>query len=343
MQNVIRIYLMVTGSLGLVAMLVPGLVVIGYYLLIVPGLILAYSPTAFLWGSVFAGLWWLGRSVMGEAPAALAALAATAALLYAVPQPSIGRAEKQFREAVKPDVLPDQPIELVGDVLLTTRAPRWDNDNGPVIGSQRAYACDHLCVAMLFSPTVRSVTVNSAHRFTPEQHRDGTGPLEPVARTYRMLPKAQCGTNGIKPDLASRIGLFGGSLDEDRALDAEWRRRLDTEVCIVRELPPERFDTLITHGDTGPVPSKEAKRLSWSLGPRPTRTEYAEIRDATGAVLMHKSIVTVPSVAAPFRIEAHDNGNSPRFGWGTRTRTNGRRYEQVDLLKLLETHTTLGR
>src|SRR5215510_13558025 len=77
-------YLIITGIGAAIAVAIPGLVVIGLFL-IVPGLILAIAPTAFLWGAIFAAIWWPSRTVIGTWPAAFIALAGTVAVVIAVP------------------------------------------------------------------------------------------------------------------------------------------------------------------------------------------------------------------------------------------------------------------
>jgi hypothetical protein len=88
-------YLLITGLAGVVAVFVPGLVVVGFFL-IIPGVFLALMPTAFLWGAIFAAVWWPARAVMGTAVmgtavlgnwlAAVLGIAVTTAVLTAVPR-----------------------------------------------------------------------------------------------------------------------------------------------------------------------------------------------------------------------------------------------------------------
>ena len=56
-----------------------------------------------------------------------------------------------------------------------------------------------------------------------EQHRDGTGGLATGARTYRRLPKPECGGREITPDIEGRVGLFGKTLEE---MQEGWEDRL---------------------------------------------------------------------------------------------------------------------
>ncbi|HEX8375382.1 MAG TPA: hypothetical protein VF606_09400, partial [Geminicoccaceae bacterium] len=85
MARALRIYLVVTGVLGLLAVAMPALVIIGAMALILPGLILGLMPTAFVYGALFAVVWYPGRHRLGPWVAALAGLAFAAGVVAGVP------------------------------------------------------------------------------------------------------------------------------------------------------------------------------------------------------------------------------------------------------------------
>jgi hypothetical protein len=301
MPKVLKRYLLVTGVGAFIALAMPDLVVLGYFLLIVPGLLLSLAPTAFLWGCSFAFFGSLFRKFLPGRLAALGGLAVTAALLFAIPWPSLQAGQRLLETSVSPDILPSEPLKPSGDVRLDI-APRHDNKNPPVSGNVRAFSCDTLCVALLFTPGVRSVTVNDSGAFTPEQHREGAGDLAMGARTYRLLSKAECGGREITPDLDGHLGLFGETLDENRAIAAEWNLKLSTEYCVVAEPPIPAWDTMLRQGRYSYPDAKIASTGRWSLASPHAEISHVEVRDANGGVALRRPITRVSVLAQPFSI-----------------------------------------
>lgn len=342
MQKILATYLLVTGIGALLALAVPGLVILGFFLLIIPGLLLSLAPTAFLWGCIFAVSWWLFRTVLSDVAAIFPALAVTAGLLFAMPWPYQQAGQRLLDASILPDITPSAPIALKGDIRIDLANPRWDNQNPPVSGYVRAFACDNLCLALLFTPGVRSVTVNDSGPFTAEQHREGAGGFSTSARTYRLVPRAQCGDRAIKLDLEGRTGLFGKDLEENRAIQADWNLRLSTEYCVVAAPPIAAFDMTIREGRYQ-YPEKEEKRLGgWALGGSRPDVNYVEIRTRSDEVLLRRLISRVRVLAPPLSIWPSGGLDNFRFGWGRKELSNAKRYAEVDLLKLLEAHSVVA-
>lgn len=57
MKGFLTTYLMITGIGAFLALAMPGLVMLGLFMLILPGLILGMMPTAFIYGVIFAVGW----------------------------------------------------------------------------------------------------------------------------------------------------------------------------------------------------------------------------------------------------------------------------------------------
>ena len=76
----------------------------------------------------------------------------------------------------------------------------------------------------------------------------GSAGLHANARTYRLVPNSQCARGGLTPDLQSRVGLFSASLDDLKALDAEWEARPAGSVCLVGTSAFGRHDLLVRTG-----------------------------------------------------------------------------------------------
>jgi hypothetical protein len=333
------VYLAVTGGIAAVALLQPGLVTLGFWLIIIPGLIMVAAPTAFLWGLVFTVCWLLARTLLGETlVTALVAGAATAALLVAVTIPSRIAGEAVHRASLLPEVTPANPIILRGDVRLDVASPRWDNENWKSQRELRGFSCDKICLALLFTPGVSSVTINKSGTAMADVPGGGEG-LNVEARSYRLAPKSQCPDGGLIPDLSNWVGLFPASMDDRKAMDAEWAARLANDVCLVRIPTLARHDMLIRDGRHGET--RHDRKTRWKLAPRGASVVFTEIRGGDGEALLRrfKSSVLVP--AWPLHVYGNGNPMNWEFDWGLKTLTNqpgGYRYE---LLTALDEHSNV--
>jgi hypothetical protein len=337
-RKFLTVYLLVTGIGAAVALAMPGLVVLGFFLLILPGLVLSFAPTAFLWGCLFTASWLAARGLFGDTLLTVfAAGAVTAVALIAVTIPNRTAGEAAYRASLLPDIAPSRRIAMKGDIRLDLPRPRWDNINSRGKPGQRGFSCDNLCLALLFTPDVTSVTINNSSRLGAQDHRMGTGGFDPEARTYRLVPKSQCPDGGLLPDLTGASGLFGGKLEEGKALNAEWNLKLANEVCLTRSAPIDRHDILVRRGSYGgPI----HRATGWSLAPREPSIEHVEIRDAEGSVSLRRFKSSVPVLSRLLHIMGEGGIENFRFGWGTTTISNKPKYGEISLLRELEAHTT---
>jgi len=335
-QKFLAFYLAVTGVLAFVALAAPSVVVFGFFLLILPGLILSLAPTAFLWGCVFAASWFAARAFLPNSWATVA-VAAVVTLVALAAVTEFNRAGSRLAQAatVRPDITPPARLAIKGDVRIDLPRPRWDNKN-PSIG-QRGFSCDNLCVALLFTPGVTSVTINNSSEFSLLQHRDGTGPFDPEARTYRLLPKGQCPGGGLQPDLEGRDGLYPGVPDAGLALAAEWNLKFASEVCLTRSAAIDRHDILVRRGRYGGL----RPMRSWSLAPSLPDVEYLEIRNGSDDVLFRRLKSSVRVLARILSIEMSGGIENFGFGWATTEFSNKPKYWSLDLLKELEGYTDI--
>lgn len=143
--------LIISGVLAGLAITAPQLVVLGYFLLIVPGLILTIAPTVFIYLSVTSVVRRL-LPISSPMPATAAAFGVTLLLGWAVMQPFRLAAIAAYRADELPDVVPSQFIELDGHVRFETPNKRREPE------------CDYLALAMLDSPLVKSLTTVTAGR-----------------------------------------------------------------------------------------------------------------------------------------------------------------------------------
>ncbi|MCC9642450.1 hypothetical protein LOC71_09205 [Rhodopirellula sp. JC740] len=206
--------LVLFGILAAIALAAPSLVVLGYFLLIVPGLILTIAPTMFVY-LVATSI--IRRTLPIDSSVAATVVAFLIAVLGGclVMQPFRMRAIANYQTAQQPDVMPDQQIQLTGNVRIEMPSRKL----GP--------ACDALCLAALDSPQVDSVTIaciDSQHSSCNQEagfqlvdanpdSRPGIFPNDPgqIVRHYRPLAKAQVGKKFTSAT---------------KAVEAEWALRL---------------------------------------------------------------------------------------------------------------------
>ena len=329
--------LWVSGILAAIAVLIPGSVVLGLFLGVLPGLILAVAPTIFLYTAAFALL----RNVLRRRlptrgriaiNAAAAGLTVTAGFALAAPAALDG--QRAVAAAIKNDVTPPQPLSIEGDVRLDRFGDGWSP-----VGRSKRDACDALCAALLDTPGVRSVTIGGT---------DSSGVLvSPV--TYRLIPKSQARDATLipaepaaivdhlpAPDREKSTGRnqWKAVVDAKKALEdsvtAKWSLRLANEESLVAEPPPNRFDRTV------------AIRHTRGQGRHRIGVTEVEIADASGAVLLRRQRVTAAPIAAPLHV-APSAPLERGFEIGRRSVHTGPRYFDFKPVETLFRETTLAR
>jgi len=335
MAGLLKLYLIITGIGAAISVMMPALVVIGLFL-IVPGLILAVMPTAFLWGCVFAAIWFPLHGLIGDALATIVALFGAAALLWIVPQASRAVSATRLAAAVRPDILPAAPIMLKGHVRIDMVAQEVEPFDPAHPGAPRAIRCNSLCAAALFTDGVETVTLNPlGYGPLDEAQAIGNAPLAANARTFRLVPHDRCAET-LRPINAAGLGT---DIDEIRALEAYWNLRLSTRDCIVAEPTRATHDMVIAQARY--TLFGRALGYGWDFGPRGVEVTRIEVR-AGGNVLLRKLIATTQALARPLWIGAGGSLESFRFGWERKQFSNAPRYASLDGNKLLREHSNLA-
>ena len=239
--------LIITGILAAFAIAAPKLVVLGY-LLIVPGLVLTAAPTVFVYLAATTIIRKL-LPVSSNITSTIAAFGITLLLGWAVMQPFRLSAIAAYQTNELPDVTPNQPIELVGDIRIERPYHRREPE------------CDYLCLALLDSPHVKSLTTVTSGRGKPSNtlrsaaykldsvetnHAVGIFPKEPgqIIRKYPPLCRANIGQKLISASKAVEanwaIRLAGNErLHEAASIKADladWVIRLENNVHRNSEL-----------------------------------------------------------------------------------------------------------
>ncbi|WP_145290077.1 hypothetical protein [Pirellulimonas nuda] len=268
--------LTVTGGLAAIALAAPGIVVLGYVALIVPGLILTAAPTAFVY---LAGAAVIRRLSPTKSPTAFlpAALCVALVLGWAAMQPGRLRAITAYESQLLPDVQAGAPLEIDGHVRIEMPHRRGEPE------------CDYLCLALLDCPGVRSTTLVSSNRDNRFE--------EPCVAGYALEPAEADREPGLFPTGPGRLVREHPTLVRKhagrnfftamKAVEADWAVRLsDTERLRTAEpVSAEAADWVIRFEDRSNDPTARVRRVT--------------ISDATGAIRFRRSYV---ETAAPARV-----------------------------------------
>ena len=241
----LRNYLLVTGGLASLVFAVPGIVLIAFFFLIIPGLILSVMPVAFAYGCLFAairfGLVSQPLSVLARTtPARINMLAAMGVVVPVVLFPALSQAEAHWRlnRFKLTSVTPTTALAISGDVRFERQ---FDHKE-----------CQSDCRALLRRPGVRSVTVNEPPVGDFAALRDGKS--VPEGRTFRLRVDREC--------------MADGALMSD-ALAA---------TCFIEGPTPAIYDVLIREGEWRQWPDAS----SYNALRRPISARFAEVRMPSG-------------------------------------------------------------
>jgi hypothetical protein len=312
----LKTYLIITGIGAFVALTMPSLVIIASFL-IIPGLILALMPTAFMYGVAFALFRLLLGSFLSGVPLNVMAGAATLALFWTIPQPGLTRAGGMLASLKEPDIQASAPIALKGDILLSR----------PFEGR-----CDALCAALLKTPGITSVRVQ-----TPRGHSD----------TYRIVPDSTPGKRGTVIGhglLEERRYDASDPLAPQRALEAEWNLMMSEGKALLQsdDAPEPDFTIAIEDGPAVPDAKPRSGRVDWSIEPSAPHRKALTIT-AGERVLLRQSILSIYAPAAPLLIGTSGGIENFRFGWARQRLGDGKMYAEVPVDRLLLDHTSVSR
>lgn len=315
----LELYLLVTGVGAAIALLFPLSVTIGIYLLIIPGLILAMMPSAFLYGLVFGAFRLLLGEMLEGILLDIAALTATAGLMWVIPQPQMRIAASWLDALREDDITPATPIALSGHIYI------WQ---------ARGKGCDALCAALLKTPGVLSVTRERAYG---------------AAVTYRLVPVDAPGESvkplgfGLLPKPEYR---WDDPLASHRNLQAEWNLMLSScGLKLVEEEANEKpdFSIIITDGPVDDPAPAHSDQIAWSLRPSEIRKDALEIFDGDGRPLLRRAILSTTVPSAPLLIGTDGGVETFRFQFARKRIGDGTASSAIPREALLLEHTTIAR
>lgn len=228
--------LVFTGITAAVCICCPMLVVFGFVALIVPGLLLLSTPTLFVYLAATMGFQLVFPKKYGWFSFPIAILL-TFGLSWLIMQPLRSSAISEFQAVNLPDILPDKPVTLNGNVYV---------ENGELY---RSPECDYLCAMLLDLPGVKSVTIENTNSNIGSSHHSvaafalvrpgadaelGVFPLEP-GRLIREHPGLLRTIKGID------------AIEAEKALEADWAIRLAgaERIAVVEPTPVEKADWVV--------------------------------------------------------------------------------------------------
>lgn len=331
------LYLVITGVAAAVAVFVPSLVVLGFFLLIVPGLILSLMPTAFLWGAIFSVIWWSARAIVGAWTAALLAFVATVAVVIAVPWYANNVRQLQIDMLRADDRDAAGPIPLRGVVRFERTAwivaqmddPEWQArlaaataEKRRIDWRERPVACDAMCAAALFTPGIEAVIV-------APMLRPGDKPRAPDRASEFWIDRTP-GCAGSLP-VHEPAGHYDG-FGDIRIVRDGWRIRISQGHCIRRRAVTRQADFTVSIADWF-FPDR-IQSATWSLTSPQMSVLRLEVRDATGGTLLRRTRVDTKKLSPVLWIEGNGDLQNFRFDWaGTRIPGGGEgAFKPVELL-----------
>lgn len=197
-------HLVFWGVLTTLVLIQPDFIVLGYLLLVIPGLILNFAPSVFFYSLVITILVFLlrpvGRVRFWLSPALVAVVSFS--IPFTFNQPTFDKA----RELTQNDVEVTNPIEITGTLALL-KAARY--------GQGRE--CNSLCLRLLYDGRAERVLVGHY------RSRDGDSFTDPDVTAYFLEKRDFCPAAPVVLDTVSQRMASGDCLvsDEAKLEDAE--------------------------------------------------------------------------------------------------------------------------
>lgn len=253
----------------------------------------------------------------------LAISATTATLLFGCSRASdeSGRYSRatslqMLAQATPPDILPPHPIELSGDIALdgfSGEAQPVDPHDRNERGDPRVfrYACEATCAVLLAMPKVTSVTVIG---------RNEDGKINPLSRTYRLMPRGQCAGAAILPNNPDQLTIERTNLtsrapartaqdfaERDRRellrtaenWDSWWKVRLATRQCLRAEPVRTAFDWTVRRNSKAGSTGSFSQDPCETTDPMPVSSQSIELIDAAGTLRVRRSRATAMVIGDP--------------------------------------------
>lgn len=209
----------------------------------------------------------------------------------------------------------------------------------------RAWGCDALCVALLATPGITSVTVDLPEKGKPQ------GYFTTHARTFRLIPKAKCPGKTVQPQEPGALNVDrptpagGRDVPAALSLNAEWDLRLSTRECIIEQVPlVKSSSTLAVTNETRGLDETKPNSVGydWSFGPYPTIVNRMSLTSSNGTILLRKTLASSEIMTRFLYIGITEHGvYNFHFQWVHTGLSNGKRFEELRPHQFLADHTNL--
>lgn len=297
-------YLLVTSIIGALVLMFPSLIIVGFLLFFVPGVILSVMPTAFMWGVIFSAFYFPASRVTARL-APLLAIACTAIILWSVPQWFSFNAQQTLDRYHLENVRPTERLAISGDIRLEGNFSILDGAD-----DQMTVLCEEECMRLLLRPEITSVTVNKDDR-TNKNFHSGKSDLEIGATTYRLAAKPKCSM--------SEKNVF---LDDRYNLSPEMIESFATKFCLRSDLLLNHYSFLVRSGRWLSANSFGSELKRWDFPNDLADADFSEVRRADGQVIFRQFNLQATTLAAPLQIGGRGSLENYRLGWRTRTIPN---------------------
>jgi hypothetical protein len=310
---------------AVIVFLFPNLIVWGFFMLILPGIIMGFLPTAAIYLVLFSIAWFvLNRKHAGLA--ILTGIGVVWAVGFYFPN-QLNQATAVALEDAKPrEREPAAPLTNVRVVAIDTGYPYWSD------------SCGDLCQVLLFNGEVEHVILIPPAGPPPKNYRA----VSPDRVAYRIAPAADCLDN---PDKLLRAGARWLSQEDAEQTKRVVLTRIATGECLVREQGVRAaVDLTIRTVDE----NRDRSRVM-TLSPQPVESKGLVLLDSAGRVVAAKvkhtaQFYSVPLVLAPNDISGGGSIGFSGWKWATYTLpkpVQQKAAEEDGDLALLKRFTTL--
>lgn len=318
LKTFLIIMLVVSGLPSALAIAYPTAVELGFYFLVLPGLVLMLAPTVFLILAVFTLVWWIVSKGKEGKAGILAGLVAVLTIIILPPLFDGFRAKAALARVRQASVLPSGPVTLAGDVWL--KLPTTSD-------YAEANSCSGLCMDLLDRPSVTAVTQELTKRGSASQ-----------SSRYRLLDStAACEQAKTDPTkvIITPTRMTAGIAEGDNNSVYQSRKALfeTSSACIVREASLAAAGDHTIELDDNPM---FTSGTNWSLfGNLQIEQQTLTIRDKSGTVQFFAGTWTTSSLAMPLRTVYDRNDGKPALGWDYTFRRVGETNRSVPTLLYL--------
>lgn len=299
MKKLLSIILLSSGIFSIFALLFPTLILLGLIFFILPGLIIGFSPAVFLWTATFSIVWYPIQHFKGSLIATLLAFFATVAYFWFAPTDSMDETDKRFETVVNSELLPKNPIALSGNIRLsTTKLIRQNRTKVPEWRAKDRYlwACDSLCVALLLTDKVDSVSIAESMPFDKHE-REGKSEYA-VKQTFRLASKSQC-PGSLFP------ALEYGSVETSDEFEKYVSLAINNDLCITTSETIQSGHEFRISLEKGMMYKRQnphhfsTNAERWGFDAQPIEIERLKIENSISQILLQQSHVTTEKLRQP--------------------------------------------